>query len=111
MKILLIHIFLCICLLTNYSFAQSSDTGSLQVEIIHTDYGEGYNPYQFPSSETDSAFHALISTITKRKINRLPIGEEIAAIGKLLLNRPYIEKSLELSGADEKMTVCNFKGF
>ena len=61
-----------------------------------------------PTSE--NSFGKLLGTIIDSGINELPIGERIAAIGKLLLDKPYIEKSLETT-TDESATVCNLQGF
>ena len=60
--------------------------------------------------DIDPAFDMLVRTIKNKKIDQLPIGERVAEIGKLLLDRPYIEKSLEVTN-DESMTVCNLLGF
>jgi hypothetical protein len=61
-------------------------------------------------SQTDKDFKSLLSEIQKNKIDQLPIGERVAATGKLLLSKPYIDKSLETT-LDESQTVCNFSGF
>ncbi|MDP4221320.1 MAG: DUF1460 domain-containing protein [Bacteroidota bacterium] len=58
----------------------------------------------------DTTFDALKAIILKNHFDTLPIGESIAAIGKLLLEKPYIEKSLEVT-SDESQTVCNLLGF
>lgn len=63
-----------------------------------------------PQLDIDPSFDILLQTIKEKKIDVLPIGERIAEIGKLLLERPYIEKSLEITN-DESMTVCNLLGF
>jgi hypothetical protein len=55
-------------------------------------------------------FDALINSINKKNLKALPIGERVTAVGKLLLEKPYIDKSLELTN-DESATVCNFSGF
>ena len=60
--------------------------------------------------DKNSDFDALITAIAKKDLKSLPIGERISAAGKLLLDRPYIEKSLEIT-SDESLTVCNFSGF
>lgn len=63
-----------------------------------------------PQPDIDPSFDILLQTIKEKKIDELPIGERVAEIGKLLLDRPYIEKSLEITN-DESMTVCNLLGF
>jgi hypothetical protein len=60
--------------------------------------------------EVNSDFDTLLSSILKTKIRFHPIGERIASVGKVLLDKPYIEKSLEVT-TDESITVCNFMGF
>ena len=60
--------------------------------------------------EHDSTFLEIRDGIERNHIAGLRIGERIAAIGTLLINRPYIEKSLETTG-DESETVCNLYGF
>ncbi len=65
--------------------------------------------YSFhPTSEND--FGNLIATIKEKDIDTLAIGLRMAAIAKLLLDKPYIEKSLEVTN-DESMTICNLEGF
>src|SRR6267142_255526 len=43
------------------------------------------------SPATDSILRAAISLINKKQIEKLPIGERVAAIGKLFLGKPYID--------------------
>jgi hypothetical protein len=57
-----------------------------------------------------SAFYRILETTLYGDFDSLSIGERIAAIGKLLLDKPYIEKSLE-TPSDEGETVCNLLGF
>src|SRR5437016_5155461 len=61
------------------------------------------------SAADDSIFHLLISDAKKKKYHSLPIGERIIAMGKLLLNTPYADKTLEIY-SDESDVVCNFQG-
>jgi hypothetical protein len=69
----------------------------------------GHNmPLMQPDANPE--FDVLLHTIKERKIDQLPIGERVTEIGKLLLDKPYIEKSLEVTN-DESMTVCNLIGF
>ena len=58
----------------------------------------------------DSVFKSILDAIYKNHIEKLPIGERVAAIGKLMIDKPYIEKSLEITN-DESITVCNLLGF
>jgi len=60
--------------------------------------------------EHDPEFLELRDSIDKRHIPALPIGERIAAMGKLLLDRPYFDRTLETT-TDEGETVCNLLGF
>ncbi len=61
-----------------------------------------------PTSEYD--FNNLIATIKEKDIDTLAIGLRMSAVAKLLLDKPYIEKSLEVTN-DESITVCNLLGF
>jgi len=61
-----------------------------------------------PSSE--HVFGQVLGDIINKEINELPIGERISAIGKLFLEKPYIDKSLE-TNLNESETVCNLSGF
>jgi len=62
------------------------------------------------SPATDSILHAIIDLSHKKHFEKLPIGDRIAAIGKLFLGTPYIDKSLEV-GNDKDEVVCNLEGF
>ncbi|HET9137161.1 MAG TPA: N-acetylmuramoyl-L-alanine amidase-like domain-containing protein [Candidatus Kapabacteria bacterium] len=67
-------------------------------------------PHIDASPATDSSFHTVLQTIKKQHLDALPIGERTAAIGKLFLGKPYIDKSLEV-GTDVNDVVCNLQGF
>jgi hypothetical protein len=62
------------------------------------------------SPATDSILHTTIALIHNKHFEKLPIGDRIAAIGKLFLGKPYIDKSLEV-GNDVEEVVCNLEGF
>jgi hypothetical protein len=55
-------------------------------------------------------FALLIDRMHKEFLGSKPIGERTIRAGKLLLDKPYIDKSLEMT-SDESQTVCNFTGF
>jgi len=55
-------------------------------------------------------FVLLIDRMLKEFLGDKHIGERTIRAGKLLLDKPYIDKSLEMT-SDESQTVCNFTGF
>jgi hypothetical protein len=59
---------------------------------------------------TDSTLRTVYAIIKEKHIADLPIGERIAAIGKIFLEKPYIDKSLEV-GSDKDEVICNLQGF
>jgi hypothetical protein len=67
-------------------------------------------PHIEAAPATDSSFHTVLQTIKKQHLDALPIGERTAAIGKLFLGKPYVDKSLEV-GTDINDVVCNLQGF
>lgn len=67
-------------------------------------------PHIEASTATDSSFRVVLETIKKQHLDALPIGERTAAIGKLFLGKPYVDKSLEV-GTDVNDVVCNLQGF
>ena len=101
-----------LCFSAEYSPAQISkrkmagDSMSIGDSTLHVDYSftEDY------SYKTESILRSLFQSIKDKQINKLPIGERIAEVGKLLLEKPYIEKSLEV-GTDAFRVVCNLEGF
>lgn len=106
MKIFLLSIslFTGFILLLHGSSAIAQNSASVSSHVIAGNFHPG------SEAENDSAFVALFFIVREKKIDQLPIGERIAAIGKLLLDKPYIDKSLEITN-DESMTVCNLLGF
>ncbi len=65
--------------------------------------------YPIKAANTDSLFSEVKKQIAEKHIAALPIGERIVAIAKLFLDRPYLEKSLEVG--NDTGVVCNFNGF
>jgi hypothetical protein len=59
---------------------------------------------------TDSIVREVFAIVAQKHIDQLPIGERIAAIGKIFLEKPYIEKSLEV-GSDKDEVICSLQGF
>ena len=58
----------------------------------------------------DSTLDSIVRVVKEKHYDNLPVGECITSIGKLLVSKPYIDKSLEVTN-DESMTVCNLLGF
>jgi hypothetical protein len=103
LKSIILSTILLLTFCASYSLAQKEG-----IDESHTLRGDSSSMLVVPS--TENAFGNLLGTIIKKEINELPIGERVAAIGKLLLEKPYIEKSLEITN-DESITVCNLTGF
>ncbi len=79
-------------------------------EIIPDSVARTYGTNYVLKMSSEYIFGTLIARIVKEEINSFPIGERTSAIGKIFLERPYIEKSLE-TNLNETETVCNFTGF
>ena len=64
---------------------------------------------QFPHID-DSIFAAKIKQAKAEKIDTLPIGERVAAMGKLFLGTPYVAHTLD-SDATKEQLVVDLRGF
>ncbi len=62
----------------------------------------------FPGSENTST--ELLDSIMRNGIAGLQIGERVAAVGKLFLGKPYLDKTLDFNH-DKEILVCNLSGF
>ena len=58
----------------------------------------------------DSIFAAKIKQAKAEKIDTLPIGERVAAMGKLFLGTPYVAGTLDVDTSKEQLVV-NLRGF
>ncbi len=58
----------------------------------------------------DSIFAAKIKQAKAEKIDTLPIGERVAAMGKLFLGTPYVAHTLDEDATKEEL-VINLRGF
>ncbi|MEP7234007.1 MAG: N-acetylmuramoyl-L-alanine amidase-like domain-containing protein [Ignavibacteriota bacterium] len=91
----------------SYVLAQVNDSsrlGDATMWITATDGCYGVTVHE------DANLDTLVKVMKEEHFEKLPIGERIVAVGKLLLERPYLDKSLEAT-TDESITVCNFLGF
>lgn len=62
----------------------------------------------FPGSQNAST--EILDSIQQRHIASLSIGERVAAIGKLFLGKPYLDKTLDII-TDKEVLICNLSGF
>ncbi len=69
-----------------------------------------YSAFCQVSHVDDSIFAAKIKQAKAEKIDTLPIGESVAAMGKLFLGTPYVAHTLD-SGATKEQLVVNLRGF
>jgi hypothetical protein len=58
----------------------------------------------------DSIFSVKIKEAKAARIDKLPIGERVAAMGKLFLGTPYVAHTLD-SDATNEQVVVNLRGF
>jgi cell wall-associated NlpC family hydrolase len=58
----------------------------------------------------DSIFAAKIKQAKAARIDTLPIGERVAAMGKLFLGTPYVAHTLDSDATKEKLVV-DLRGF
>ncbi len=59
---------------------------------------------------SDTAIVHLSDAITRAGIANLQIGDRVAAIGKLFLDKPYLDKTLDTHHGQE-LLICNLNGF
>jgi hypothetical protein len=81
-----------------------------KVNLIRTIYDPCEGPEKPKVDEkTNAQIMAIFEQGESQKLNLLPIGERVVGYGKLLLGKPYVDKTLEVN-PDQERLVCNLDG-